>query len=118
LHYPPSLTALRQPFTLNCSTKDAIKGPVRGTCFHLYVILDIFSRTWSAGWWANRRLPNFTWYNQQHRHSGIGMMTPESVYTGRAAEVRKLRQATLESAYLRTPNRFKNRRPQPPSRSR
>ena len=20
----------------------------------------------------------FTWYNQQHRHSGIGMMTPES----------------------------------------
>jgi hypothetical protein len=90
------------------------QGPVRGTCFYLYVILDIFSRTWSAGWWPNRRLPNFTWYNQQHRHSGVGMMTPESVYTGRAAEVRKLRQATLESAYLGTPNRFKNRRPQPP----
>jgi hypothetical protein len=54
----------------------------------------------------------FTWYNQQHRHSGIGMMTPESLHTGRAAEVRKLRQTTLESAYQRTPSRFKNRVPQ------
>lgn len=55
----------------------------------------------------------FTWYNQQHRHSGIGMMTPESVHTGRAAEVRKQRQATLANAYQRTPNRFKHRMPQP-----
>ena len=53
----------------------------------------------------------FTWYNQQHRHSGIGMMTPESVHTGRAAEIRKLRQTTLDSAYERTPSRFKNRPP-------
>jgi putative transposase len=37
----------------------------------------------------------FTWYNQQHRHSDIGMMTPESVHTGRGAEVRKQRQATV-----------------------
>jgi hypothetical protein len=41
------------------------------------------------------------------------MMTPESVHTGRAAEVRKQRLATLASAYQRTPNRFKNRMPQP-----
>ncbi|MFC5513138.1 integrase core domain-containing protein [Massilia jejuensis] len=53
----------------------------------------------------------FTWYNRQHRHSGIGMTTPESVHTGRAAEIRKLRQATLESAYKRTPGRFKHRVP-------
>jgi transposase InsO family protein len=26
-----------------------LKGPVRGTCFHLYVILDIFSR-YVVGW--------------------------------------------------------------------
>jgi putative transposase len=44
-------------------------------------------------------------------------MTLESVHTGRAAEVRKQRQATLESAYLRTPSRFKNRRPQQPKLS-
>lgn len=55
----------------------------------------------------------FTWYNQQHRHSGIGMMTPESVHTGRAPEIRKQRQATLAGAFQRTPNRFKHRMPQP-----
>jgi transposase InsO family protein len=179
-----------------------LKGPVRGTCFHLYVILDIFSR-YVVGWMVAEQetaelaeqliadsaakesiapgtltlhadrgssmrskpvatllndlgiakshsrpyvsddnpyseaqfktlkyqpgFPSrfgsladarahcatfFTWYNRQHRHSGIGMLTPESVHTGRTAEVRKLRQATLESAYLRTPNRFKNRKPQ------
>ena len=178
-----------------------LKGPVRGTCFHLYVILDIFSR-YVVGWMvaeqetaelaeqliadsaakeniapgtltlhadrgsSMRSKPVatllcdlgiakshsrpyvsddnpyseaqfktlkyqpgfparfgsladarahcatfFTWYNQQHRHSGIGMMTPESVHTGRAAEIRQLRQATLESAYERTPGRFKHRVP-------
>ncbi len=57
--------------------------------------------------------PFFTWYNQEHRHSGIGMMTPETVHTGRAEEVRRLRQITLQNAFERTPNRFKNRLPQP-----
>jgi hypothetical protein len=52
------------------------------------------------------------WYNQQHRHSGIGMMNRGSVHTDHAAEVRTLRQATLASAYKRTPNRFKHRMPQ------
>jgi hypothetical protein len=55
----------------------------------------------------------FAWYNQQHRHSGIGMMTPESVHTGRAAEVRKQRKNTLANAFQRMPNRFKHRMPQP-----
>lgn len=180
-----------------------LKGPVRGTCFHLYVILDIFSR-YVVGWMVADResaelaeqliadsamketitpgtltlhadrgssmrskpvatlladlgiakshsrpyisddnpyseaqfktlkyqpgfparfgsladaraycAPFFAWYNQQHRHSGIGMMTPESVHTGRAAEVLKQRQITLQNAFARTPNRFKNRLPQP-----
>ncbi|GGE91951.1 hypothetical protein [Massilia psychrophila] len=34
----------------------------------------------------------FTWYNQEHRHSGIGMMTSESVHTARAAEIHGLRR--------------------------
>ncbi len=41
------------------------------------------------------------------------MMTPETVHTGRAEEVRRLRQITLQNAFERTPNRFKNRLPQP-----
>ncbi|CUI06883.1 Mobile element protein [Janthinobacterium sp. CG23_2] len=179
-----------------------LKGPVRGTCFHLYVILDIFSR-YVVGWMVAEQetaelaeqliadtaakegiMPGtltlhadrgssmrskpvatllsdlgivkshsrpyvsddnpyseaqfktmkyqpgfparfgsladarvhcatfFTWYNHQHRHSGIAMMTPESVHTGRAAEVGKQRQATLADAFQRTPNRFKHRMPQ------
>jgi putative transposase len=55
----------------------------------------------------------FNWYNRQHRHSGIGMMTPESVHTGRAGEARKQRQATLAAAFERTPNCFKHRMPHP-----
>lgn len=179
-----------------------LKGPVRGTCFHLYVILDIFSR-YVVGWMVAEQetavlaeqliadtatkesiapgqltlhadrgssmrskpvatllsdlgiakshsrpyvsddnpyseaqfktmkyqpgfparfgsladarshcVSFFNWYNQQHRHSGIGMMTPESVHTGRAAEIRKQRQAILADAFARTPNRFKHRLPQ------
>lgn len=40
-------------------------------------------------------------------------MTPEIVHTGRATEVRRQRQVTLQNAFARTPNRFKNRLPQP-----
>ncbi len=180
-----------------------LEGPIRGTCFHLYVILDIFSR-YVVGWMVAEKesaelaeqliadsamkehitsgqltlhadrgssmrskpvatlladlgiikshsrpyisddnpyseaqfktlkyqpgfparfgsladarahcAPFFAWYNQVHRHSGIGMMTPESVHTGRAQEVHRQRQATLQNAFERTPNRFKNRLPQP-----
>ena len=28
----------------------------------------------------------FTWYNTEHRHSGIGLMTPEAVHYGRAQQ--------------------------------
>lgn len=181
-----------------------LKGPVKGTCFHLYVILDIFSR-YVVGWMVAERetaelaeqliadttakeaiapgtltlhadrgssmrskpvadllvdlgivkshsrpyvsddnpyseaqfktlkyQPDFpprfgsvadarahcarffTWYNTEHHHSGIGMMTPESVHVGRAAQIREQRQVTLNAAFLANPRRFKNKRPQPP----
>ena len=181
-----------------------LKGPVKGTCFHLYVILDIFSR-YVVGWMVAERetaelaeqliadsafkeaiapgtltlhadrgssmrskpvaellvdlgilkshsrpyvsddnpyseaqfktlkyqpnfpprfgsvedarahcAPFFTWYNTQHHHSGIGMMTPESVHVGRAAEIRQQRQVTLNAAFLINPSRFKNKQPHPP----
>ncbi|MDP1690675.1 MAG: integrase core domain-containing protein [Burkholderiaceae bacterium] len=56
----------------------------------------------------------FAWYNDQHRHSGIGYMTPHSVHYGLAAQLRVTRQAALDAAFLANPNRFKNRRPQLP----
>ena len=56
----------------------------------------------------------FTWYNTEHRHSGIGMMTPEAVHYGRAPEIRAARQKTLDIAYALHPERFVKQRPSPP----
>jgi len=57
----------------------------------------------------------FRWYNQQHRHSGIGLLTPEVVHYGRAESVISQRQQVLEKAYLDHPERFVKGRPKPPS---
>jgi len=55
----------------------------------------------------------FAWYNTEHRHSGIGYMTPQAVHYGQAQALREARQAALDAAFLATPRRFKGRRPQP-----
>lgn len=55
----------------------------------------------------------FAWYNTEHRHSGIGYMTPQAVHYGQAPALRDARQAALDAAFLATPRRFKSRRPQP-----
>ena len=57
----------------------------------------------------------FDWYNHQHRHSGIGLMTPDVVHHGRAEEVKARRTVVLTQAYLRTPERFVGGHPQPPA---
>ena len=56
----------------------------------------------------------FTWYNKDHRHSGIGWLTPEMVHSGKAHEVRQLREKTLISAALAHPERFVRKTPVPP----
>ena len=56
----------------------------------------------------------FTYYNHEHRHSGIAYHTPASVHYGTATEVRAQRQVTLDAAYATNPTRFRHRRPQPP----
>lgn len=48
----------------------------------------------------------FHWYNQQHRHSGIALLTPADVYFGRARQVLSQRTATLNAAYQAHPERF------------
>jgi putative transposase len=55
----------------------------------------------------------FKWYNTEHRHSGIAMMTPETVHVGRTEHVLKQRKQTLQKAYQRNPERFVNGEPQP-----
>jgi putative transposase len=56
----------------------------------------------------------FPWYNDEHRHSGIGMMTPAMVHYGLAAAVRENRQMALDRAYAEHPERFVQRPPTPP----
>jgi putative transposase len=55
----------------------------------------------------------FPWYNDQHRHSGIGMMTPAMVHYGHAPLVREKRQSVLDAAYSAHPERFVRRPPAP-----
>ena len=53
----------------------------------------------------------FTYYNNEHRHSGIGLHTPADVHLGRADAVRVRRQLVLDTAYAEHPERFRR----PPS---
>ena len=53
----------------------------------------------------------FPWYNQEHRHSGLGFLTPAVVHFGQAATVRAQRQQVLVTAYTAHPERFVNGRP-------
>ena len=41
----------------------------------------------------------FPWYNGEHRHSGIAMLTPLTVHEGRADEVLTRRQAAPDAAF-------------------
>ena len=181
-----------------------LKGPAKGTCFHLYAILDVFSR-YAVGWTVQQReaaslaeqligqaleqqqitrdqltvhadrgssmrskpvaflladlgvlkshsrpytstdnpyseaqfktlkyrpgFPQrfdsleharafcrefFGWYNHEHRHSGIGLMTPATVHHGRAEQTHVERQRVLDVAYAATPERFVRHAPTPP----
>ncbi len=57
----------------------------------------------------------FSWYNHHHRHSGIGLMTPDAVHHGRAEAIHADRARVLQAAYAATPERFVHRPPRPPA---
>jgi putative transposase len=50
-----------------------------------------------------------TWYNCEHRHSGIAYYTPEQVHYGHHVNLHKTREKALSDAYARHPERFKSR---------
>jgi len=56
----------------------------------------------------------FNWYNNKHRHTGIGLMTPEQVHYGMADRIKKDREVVLSAAFKNNPNRFKGKIPVPP----
>jgi transposase InsO family protein len=58
----------------------------------------------------------FDWYNQDHHHSGIGLMTPDQVHYGQTDAVHAARQLTLDQAFRDNPERFVNKPPTPPNK--
>ena len=55
----------------------------------------------------------FRWYNLEHHHSGIAMLTPHMVHYGLAADVPGNRQRVLTAAFQQHPERFVRKPPRP-----
>ncbi|MGH9690377.1 MAG: hypothetical protein ACRD4C_04650, partial [Candidatus Acidiferrales bacterium] len=57
----------------------------------------------------------FRWYNEEHRHSGLGLLTPAMVHYNQTALILEQRQTVLNAAYRVHPERFVR---QPPNQQR
>ena len=64
---------------------------------------DRFGCLQDARAWAR---PFFEWYNDQHYHTGLNLLTPASVHYGQAETIRQQRQAVLAAVYAQHPQRF------------
>jgi putative transposase len=64
------------------------------------------ARAWSRAF--------FDWYNHEHHHSALGLLTPADVHYGRAEEIYHQRQLVLYAAYQNNPQRFVQGPPKPP----
>jgi putative transposase len=73
---------------------------------------DRFGSIQDARAWAR---PFFHWYNHQHYHTGLALLTPATVHYGQAQAVLERRQETLQAAYAAHPERFVRGVPRPPS---
>lgn len=56
------------------------------------------ARTWATEF--------FHWYNYEHHHSALGLLTPADVHFGQAQIILDQRQKVLHAAYLKNPARF------------
>jgi len=57
----------------------------------------------------------FRWYNGEHRHSGLGLLTPAMVHYKQTDLVLEQRQHVLSAAYQLHPERFVRSAPRPPA---
>ena len=58
----------------------------------------------------------FDWYNRDHHHGGLGLMTPDQVHYGQADAVYAARQEILDKAFRANPERFVRKSPTPPQK--
>jgi putative transposase len=56
----------------------------------------------------------FRWYNHDHHHSGLGLLTPYEVHHGLVTARIAQRSGVLAAAYARHPERFPRGLPVPP----
>lgn len=56
----------------------------------------------------------FGWHNDEHHHSGLALFTPADVFHGRVPAVRATRQAALDAAFAKHPERFPHGAPRVP----
>lgn len=63
------------------------------------------ARTWAR--------PFFHWYNEEHRHTRLALMTPAVVQAGLGKQLTQQRQEVLAAAYKAHPERFVRGLPQP-----
>ncbi len=64
---------------------------------------DRFGSLVDARGWAQ---PFFQWYNNEHYHTGLNLMTPVMVHYDRVDTVRDQRNQVLQAAYVAHPERF------------
>jgi len=55
----------------------------------------------------------FPWYNTDHHHDALGLLTPEAVHYGRVEAILEQRRAILAAAYAAHPERFVRKPPEP-----
>jgi putative transposase len=48
----------------------------------------------------------FTWYNNEHKHPGISLLSPTTVHHGNVGTVIATRRTVLDKAYVLHPERF------------
>lgn len=53
----------------------------------------------------------FPWYNDDHHHGGIAMLTPSNLHHGRGPEILAARHQTMMDAFMMNPKRFGGRVP-------
>ncbi len=71
---------------------------------------DRFGSLADARSWARRF---FAWYNDEHHHTALGLLTPAEVHQGRGESVRRQRRLVLQRAYQAHPERFLKGAPEP-----
>lgn len=64
------------------------------------------ARRWTRGF--------VQWYNHEHHHTSLALMTPATVHHNRVTQVTEQRQRTLAGAYAAHPGRFVGGPPTPP----